>query len=161
MLKTGTAIPFAGRYTRRALALFIIFCAASLVAQEKGAAPKPDAIPTVQSAAEFTALVEKNADRLLAFDLYADWCAPCRMLTPTLTQLAQEKKGKVSFYKINVDKLPEVSQLFGVSSIPVVAFVKNRQTVFAIMGLQPKEAYAKAIDTYSAPKSGPNPEKGK
>lgn len=50
-------------------------------------------------------------------DFYADWCGPCRITSPILEELAQEYKGKINVYKVNVDKERELSQVFGVSGI--------------------------------------------
>jgi len=55
-------------------------------------------------------------------DFYADWCAPCRITSPILEELAREYSGKVSFYKVNVDKERELASVFGVQSIPTFLF---------------------------------------
>lgn len=106
------------------------------------------AVPQLQSTEQFKKLVEGSDKKLLVFDLYADWCGPCRILSPTLEQIAAEQGNKVSFYKINVDRFPDISRLFGVRGIPLVVFVKNHESKYALMGLQPKSAYVNAINTY-------------
>jgi thioredoxin len=55
-------------------------------------------------------------------DFYADWCAPCRITSPILEELALEYAGKVNFYKVNVDKERELASVFGVQSIPTFLF---------------------------------------
>jgi len=55
-------------------------------------------------------------------DFYADWCAPCRITSPILEELAREYSGKVNFYKVNVDKERELASVFGVQSIPTFLF---------------------------------------
>jgi thioredoxin len=56
-------------------------------------------------------------------DFYADWCGPCRMLAPTVDQIAAKYKGKIDVYKINVDNEQEISSAFGISSIPAILFI--------------------------------------
>jgi thioredoxin 1 len=83
--------------------------------------------------------------RLIVFDLYADWCQPCRMLSPMLESIAQENAGRAWFYRINVDNYPAISRQFGVSGIPHVVFIKNGQVLRSLTGLNPSEAYVQAI----------------
>ena len=56
-------------------------------------------------------------------DFYADWCAPCKMVSPILNDLSVEYAGKINVYKVNTEKDPEVSKAFGVSSIPTLLFI--------------------------------------
>lgn len=106
-------------------------------------------VKTINSVEEFTSIVEKAEDKLLVFDLYADWCMPCKILSPTLEKISQEKKDQADFYKINVDKHPQLAGAFGVSGIPFVVFVKNKTGVSALTGVQSKEAYISTIDKFS------------
>lgn len=108
-------------------------------------------IKTITSIEQFTKIVENSGDRLLVFDLYADWCMPCKILTPILQKVSEEKKDQADFYKINVDKNPQIAGAFGVSGIPFVVFVKNKTGVSALTGVQSKEAYLKTIDKFSKP----------
>jgi thioredoxin-like negative regulator of GroEL len=71
------------------------------------------------------------------------------MLSPSLEKIAQDNQSKASFYKINVDKVPQVSQSFNVRGIPHVAFMKNGTVVETIVGLQPPEAYEKVLTEHS------------
>lgn len=75
---------------------------------------------------------------LVVIDLYADWCGPCRMLAPILAQLEGEYP-EVKFCKINVDDEPELAKSFNVTSIPMVAFVKNNTFADLSIGLVPKD----------------------
>ena len=79
------------------------------------------------------------------FDLYADWCMPCRVLSPVLEKIAVEMKSSVSFYKINIDKSPDIASVFQVSGIPFVVFIKDKKVVQALLGVQPEAAYRRAI----------------
>jgi thioredoxin 1 len=102
-------------------------------------------IKTLTSAILLDTIIEKAGSSLLAFDLYADWCMPCRILSPTLEKIAQSNLSKVTFYRINIDKFPQVARDFGVSGIPLVVFMKNKKVVQQFVGVQPEEDYIRAI----------------
>jgi thioredoxin len=102
-------------------------------------------IAEVSGLEEFNRIVEKAGDRLLVFDLYADWCVPCKYLTPMLEEVAKEHGDIASFYKIDVDDNPAIAAAFGVSGIPYVVFVKEKKGIHAITGLRPKAAYVRAV----------------
>ena len=89
--------------------------------------------------------VLKQENKLLIFDMYADWCRPCKMLDPILTEISNENK-KVQFYRINIEKQREIAAAFGVRSIPLVLFFKNGKFLDGLMGLHSKETYLKAIE---------------
>ena len=84
----------------------------------------------------FKAEVEEHAG-LVVIDLYADWCGPCRMLAPTLDELEREMPD-VKFCKINVDNEPELTAMFKVESIPMIALVKDNTFVDVSVGYVPK-----------------------
>lgn len=94
-------------------------------------------------------VVESAGDRLIMLDLYADWCMPCKILSPRLEQIAAENRDRVDVYKIDVDKHPGIARAFGVRGIPYVVLLKNKQVVQAFTGVQPKEAYVRAIHSHS------------
>ena len=75
---------------------------------------------------------------LAVIDLYADWCGPCRMLAPILSEL-EEEYPEVKFCKINVDNEPELARAFNVKNIPMVAFVKDNTFCDLSVGYVPKE----------------------
>ena len=83
---------------------------------------------------------------LVVIDLYADWCGPCRMLAPILTSLEGEYPD-VKFCKINVDDEPELAKSFNVSSIPMVAFVKDNTFADLSVGLVPKDKLKAMIES--------------
>ncbi len=119
------------------------------IGKSNAIAAKQTSIQTINSVDEFKSIIENAGDRLLVFDLYADWCMPCKVLSPQLEKVAREKSAKATIYKINVDKHPGIAGAFGVRGIPFVVFVKQQTAVHAITGVQPKEAYARAIDEFS------------
>ncbi|MDD5789072.1 MAG: thioredoxin [Spirochaetia bacterium] len=72
-------------------------------------------------------------------DFWASWCGPCKMLAPTVAQIAEEYSGKVKVGKVNVDEQDELSREYGIVSIPTVILFKNGQPVKTSVGLVPKE----------------------
>ncbi len=64
-----------------------------------------------------------KGDKPAIVDFYADWCGPCKKVAPALDELATEYAGKVYFYKINIDKEPELAGLFGVQNIPTFLII--------------------------------------
>ena len=78
-------------------------------------------------------------------DFWAEWCGPCRMLTPILEQLATEKGDAVKIGKVNVDDQPGLAQQFGVRSIPMLAFFKDGKLADTIVGVQSKDALSAKI----------------
>lgn len=81
-------------------------------------------------------------------DFYADWCRPCKMLSPVIEELAARYQGKVIFYKVNVDKEKELSAAFGIQSIPSLLFVPMQGQPAMNAGVLPKEtleAYVKSF----------------
>lgn len=67
-------------------------------------------------------------------DFYADWCGPCKMLSPVLTNLQKEYNGKIQIYKINTDQQRELSATFGIRSLPTIVFVPLKGEPQAAMG---------------------------
>jgi thioredoxin 1 len=106
-------------------------------------------VHVIASEDEYNRIVEGSGDRLLAFDLYANWCMPCRMLAPTLEKIAAANTSKVSVFKINLEKLPQLAQTFNVNGIPHVAFVKKKEIVETVVGLQPERTYLEIISRYA------------
>ena len=92
---------------------------------------------TVLNKENFKSEVEEYKG-LIIIDLYADWCAPCRMLAPVIEELEKENLD-VKFCKINVDNEPELTRLFKVQSIPTIALVKDNTLLDFSVGLVPKE----------------------
>ena len=72
-------------------------------------------------------------------DLWADWCGPCRMLSPILAEIAAEKEGELTVAKINVDEEPELAAAFQASSIPMLVVMKQGKVTNVSVGYIPKE----------------------
>ena len=75
-----------------------------------------------------------KGSRPAIIDFYADWCGPCRSLSPKLEAAAKKYAGKVDVYKVNVDNEAELSQIFGVRSIPMVLFIPMTGTPIQTVG---------------------------
>ncbi|MBN1509479.1 MAG: thioredoxin [Sedimentisphaerales bacterium] len=87
-----------------------------------------------------------GADKPVLVDFYSDSCPPCRRLAPTIEQLAKQYEGQALISKVNVDKLPQVADRYGIQGIPAVLFFKNGQEVQRLVGLRSQQAYADVLD---------------
>ncbi len=79
----------------------------------------------------------KNSDKTVLLDFYADWCGPCRMVSPIVDEISDENPQYL-VGKINVDEQPQLAQLFGVSSIPMLVVLKDGKMVNQSVGARPK-----------------------
>lgn len=95
-------------------------------------------------------LLDTSGQRLLVFDLYADWCMPCKILSPLLDKIAKEHGDKASFFKVNIDRNPEIAGAFGVQGIPFVVFVRDKVGLDALTGVHPEATYVRAIERLQA-----------
>ena len=79
-------------------------------------------------------------------DFWAEWCGPCKMIDPAVSQLATEYEGRMNVVKVDVDNNPEIAARYGVRSIPMLIFFKNGQPVDQIIGAHPKPIMKRRID---------------
>ena len=87
-----------------------------------------------------------TSDQLVVVDFWADWCGPCRMLGPTVEELAERYDGKARVGKVNVDADPELARHFGIMSIPTVVFLKNGREFDRKVGTMPAAVYTEVLD---------------
>ena len=87
-----------------------------------------------------------NFEGIVVADFYADWCGPCKMLSPLMEEMSKTNNNKdVKFVKINVDAEPELAGQFGIMSIPTVVFFKNGKKVSQKVGLASREDYEHSV----------------
>lgn len=79
-------------------------------------------------------------------DFWAPWCGPCKMLAPTIDQLATEFEGKVRVGKVNTDENPQTATDYQISAIPTVMLFKGGRPVEKFVGVTPKERFATALN---------------
>ncbi|MGI5918759.1 MAG: thioredoxin [Christensenellales bacterium] len=87
-----------------------------------------------------------SSSRPVLVDFWAEWCAPCRMLSPTIDQIAEDYDGKVTVGKVNIDEEPELAQRFGVMSIPTLILFKDGSIVSRSVGIVGKDKIAAMLD---------------
>ena len=86
-----------------------------------------------------------NSDKTVLLDFWASWCGPCRMIAPTVEEVANERTD-IKVGKVNVDDEPELAQKFGIVSIPTLVVIKNGQVATQSAGVRPKQAIFDMID---------------
>ena len=87
----------------------------------------------------------KNSDKKVLLDFYADWCGPCRMVSPIVEEIANERE-EILVAKINVDNEPELASEFGVVSIPALFVIKDGKIINQASGARPKPQILALLD---------------
>ena len=88
-----------------------------------------------------------NSDVPVVVDFWAEWCGPCKMISPSLEEISTEMAGKVKIAKINVDENPDLAAQFGVRSIPMLAVFKGGEVADIKVGALPKQALSTWISS--------------
>lgn len=91
---------------------------------------------------------EKINGEVVLVDFFATWCGPCRMLSPILGRVAENFKGKVAFYKVDVDECEGISKRYGIMSIPTIILFKNGKEVVKNVGLMNQEQLTEFIEKH-------------
>ena len=87
-----------------------------------------------------------ESDKLTVVDFWAEWCGPCRMVSPVIEELAGEYSGKVNFVKVNVDENNELASKYNVFSIPTLAIFNKGEVIAQQVGAASKASYKNMID---------------
>ena len=89
-----------------------------------------------------------RSDKPVLLDFYADWCGPCKMLSPVLSEIADEYADVIRVAKVNVDDEPELAMKFKVSSIPMLVLFKDGRIVSTSVGYRPKDEILNELKLY-------------
>lgn len=87
-----------------------------------------------------------DSDQPVLVDFWAEWCQPCRLLGPTIDQIATEYQGKAKVGKVDTDSNREVSVKYGIQAIPTVLLFKGGEVKKKFVGLTPKDQFKTALD---------------
>ncbi len=86
-----------------------------------------------------------KGDKPCIIDFYADWCGPCKIVSPILEELDKEYQGQIDFYKVDTDAEQELAVVFGIRSIPSILFCPVNENPRIAIGAMPKESFEQAI----------------
>ncbi len=100
----------------------------------------------ITSSEQFDQEVLNSANPVFV-DFWAEWCGPCRAVSPVVEELSGEYNGKVDFVKVNVDENGELAQKYNVFSIPTLTIFKNGEVVSQKVGASTKESFQTMIDS--------------
>src|SRR5690554_3221533 len=89
-----------------------------------------------------------QSDKLVVLDFWAEWCGPCRQISPIIDELSEEYEGRVVIGKVDVDGSTDVTSKFSIRNIPTVIFVKGGKVVDKLVGAQPKQKFVSAIEKH-------------
>ncbi len=89
-----------------------------------------------------------QSDIPVLVDFWAPWCGPCRMVGPSVDEVATEYAGKAKVFKVNVNEQPEIAARYGVQSIPTLTIFKGGQVAEQIVGAVPKQAIVQKLNNH-------------
>jgi putative thioredoxin len=110
----------------------------TIVEQGSGATPPPDLIKETTTQTFMKDVIEESRRQPVLIDFWAEWCGPCRQLTPVLEKAVRAAKGKVKLVKMNIDQHPAIPGQMGIQSIPAVIAFVNGQPADGFMGAIPE-----------------------
>jgi thioredoxin 1 len=89
-----------------------------------------------------------QSKKLAIVDFSAEWCGPCRMVSPIIHELASEYEGRIVVGEVNVDENPQITAKYKVRNIPTVLFIKNGDVVDKQIGAVPKSSYKTMLEQH-------------
>ena len=101
--------------------------------------------PLTITVSNFDTEVLKSTTPVL-IDFWAPWCGPCRLVAPSVEEMATQYAGKLKVGKLNVDDYPAVAQRYGITGIPALLFFEGGQVVDTVVGAVPKSTLQKHVD---------------
>ncbi len=90
----------------------------------------------------------QNSDKPILCDFWAEWCGPCKQITPILEDIAKEYAEKITVAKVNIDDNPEIPSKYGIMSIPTLILFKKGEAVGTQVGLQDKSSLSSWLDSF-------------
>ncbi|ADB57094.1 thioredoxin [Archaeoglobus profundus] len=102
--------------------------------------------PVKLDSTNFKKFIEENEN--VVVDFWAEWCGPCKLISPIIDELAKEYAGKVAFGKLNIDEDRTIAMQYGISAIPTLIFFKKGKAVSMIVGAYPKSELKRWIEKY-------------
>ncbi len=92
-----------------------------------------------------------GAEAPVLVDFYADWCAPCKILAPTIDDIARENQGRMLVAKVDTDRAPELAQRYGIRGVPTVILFRAGEEISRSWGIEPAKLEAMVRDATGTP----------
>ncbi len=105
-------------------------------------------VQSVKEVDQFDQLIS-DPERAVLVDFWAEWCGPCKMLSPVIERLAREYDGRMNFVKVNIDEFPEISSRYKVRSIPTTIIFRQGKAASRFTGFKPEQAFRPHLERYA------------
>ena len=86
-----------------------------------------------------------NAEGKVLIDFFATWCGPCRMIAPAIEEIAEEKAGELTVYKVDIDQSPDLASRYGIRGVPTLMVFEGGKPAGQMVGAQPKASILRMI----------------
>jgi thioredoxin 1 len=95
----------------------------------------------------FNSFIESKKEQLMVVDFWAEWCGPCKALSPVLQELSTEYEDKVMFVKLEFDQCADLSEYYKIKALPTIVFLKNGKEIERMTGFKTKSVLKEKIDS--------------